>query len=274
MGCIYVVTNKINNKMYVGQTKHEDTSKRIKGHIYCSTSLLGRAIRKNSRSNFIIKEYKDIRMDWLDWFEIEMIKHYDCISPNGYNIMLGGQSYRLVNDITSEKIGLGNKGKMAWNKGIPCPEEQKIRTSEKLKGNTPWNKGKTAKDFPSLISKKKGIPCSIEARKKMHDSHIGVPLSEEHRKNIGKANIGKKMPNGFGETVRKRTLGVPKSPETKAKISGTLMGNIPWNKGKKMSKEFIEKDRKSHLGLKDSDETRKNKSIAQIERQKRNKEGR
>jgi hypothetical protein len=47
---------------------------------------------------------------------------------------------------TEETIALikqNRQGIPAWNKGIPCPPEQKQRNSIKLKGRVPWNKGLT-----------------------------------------------------------------------------------------------------------------------------------
>jgi len=132
MACVYVVTNKINNKIYVGQTI-KTSEERINDHKY-TKGLLGKAIRKYGKDNFIIKEYSDIRKEWLDWAEIELIKLYNSVIPNGYNISLGGQMNRIVNKETANRISSSNKNKLAWNKDLPQTEIVKIKISEALQG--------------------------------------------------------------------------------------------------------------------------------------------
>ena len=60
------------------------------------------------------------------------------------------------------------RGRVAWNKGVPCSEEQKKCISETLQGHIPWNKG---------------IPMSEEQKGKLRLAMIGQkrPKSEEQR---------------------------------------------------------------------------------------------
>ena len=110
VGNIYVLKNSINNKCYVGQTINS-IKNRLKSHKHNKKSLLGLAIYKYGIVSFCIYEYRNIPIEYLDYFEIEMIKRLNCISPNGYNIHLGGQLNRIFSEKTKKKIGLGNKGK-------------------------------------------------------------------------------------------------------------------------------------------------------------------
>jgi len=87
------------------------------------------------------------------------IVEYNSISPNGYNIEAGG-NYAPISLEAALKISKALKGRPSPNKGIPCGEEQKVKTSATLMGKKhsderrknislahigipAWNKGKT-----------------------------------------------------------------------------------------------------------------------------------
>jgi group I intron endonuclease len=99
---IYKITNKITGKSYIGQSIN--TSKRIKEHFWKATcskdvsfnSILHQAIRKYGAENFEIEILKECTVEELDELEKHYIKMYDTISPNGYNILEGGQKNRFV----------------------------------------------------------------------------------------------------------------------------------------------------------------------------------
>lgn len=86
---IYVITNNINHKQYVGQST--DPQRRFKSH--CShdkdNSLISKAIQKYGVDNF--------SLEIIGWFEDynekekEYIKLYRTKVPNGYNILSGGE---------------------------------------------------------------------------------------------------------------------------------------------------------------------------------------
>ena len=89
-GNIYVVRNRVNDKCYVGQTIHP-VEKRLREHSHNKKSLLGRAIRKYGINNFAIATFENIREEWIDWAEQEMIINKKSLVPNGYNIHAGVQ---------------------------------------------------------------------------------------------------------------------------------------------------------------------------------------
>ena len=99
LGSIYVITNKINRKQYIGQTI-SNVGHRWSEHKYDAIkrnkqTALASAIRKYGVENFNIKSIQDnIPYKELDIREIEYIKEYNTICPNGYNISEGGKSYR------------------------------------------------------------------------------------------------------------------------------------------------------------------------------------
>lgn len=116
MKCIYKITNKINGKVYIGQTinftqrmrnhksdAYNPNSKSYNKPLYCS-------IRKYGWDNFtkeIIEDYTD-KFDWQDLNEREIffIDYYkSLITQNGYNIETGGtQGERNKTPTYEEKL--------------------------------------------------------------------------------------------------------------------------------------------------------------------------
>jgi len=94
-------------------------------------------------------------------------------------------------------------------------ENTKLKISESLNGNIPWNSG---------------IPCREETKIKLSRVCKGKHRSPSTEFKKGCVSLNK---------------GIKLSEEVKRKISNTLKGNIPWNKGKKTSKETKEKMSKS-----------------------------
>lgn len=100
MGEIYIITNKINGKRYVGQTKYT-TEYRWNGHLYeCRVyahkpSYFHNAIIKYGSDAFEVKRViHNVPEKDLDRLEILCIKRYNTIRPNGYNICQGGVGVR------------------------------------------------------------------------------------------------------------------------------------------------------------------------------------
>ena len=112
MGTIYILTNKINNKVYVGQTT-QSFNKRFKVH-KCSKTAVGNALRKYGVDNFKTTILENIEEKYLDDCEREFIKEYNSLAPNGYNLSSGGDSPtrgRHLSEETKRKISESNKGK-------------------------------------------------------------------------------------------------------------------------------------------------------------------
>lgn len=96
---IYKITNLINNKCYIGQTK-QGYFKRFQQH--CSSdSLIGRAINKYGKENFII----EILESTTETSEANKLEHFyilknNCVVPNGYNANEYG---RLIGNVVENK---------------------------------------------------------------------------------------------------------------------------------------------------------------------------
>ena len=93
-GTIYKITNLINKKVYIGQTKqyYLDRQTQHKSHAKTGKSnhKLANAIRKYGENNFSIEIIEECPCSKLDEKEIYQINFYNAIEE-GYNIKQGGQ---------------------------------------------------------------------------------------------------------------------------------------------------------------------------------------
>ena len=110
-GEIYLITNKINGKYYIGQTlsiskngRKHGTSERWKEHCYNATKrnrtscpVLENAIRKHGKETFFIECVLKCDYGLLNYYEKKFISTYDCIAPKGYNLQEGGDGFRHHN---------------------------------------------------------------------------------------------------------------------------------------------------------------------------------
>jgi len=140
---IYKITNLINGKAYIGQTKRTLAS-RFKQHCQLnrkrSCPKLLAAIRKYGKENFTA-EILEIctTQEALNEREVFWIKNYNTFN-DGYNLSTGGSRYELSAEsrkkISESLIGRPNprKGipsnKPAWNKGKPWADERRKKMSD------------------------------------------------------------------------------------------------------------------------------------------------
>lgn len=82
---IYKITNKLNNKCYIGQSIHIE--RRWAEHCFPSkTSQISLAIQKYGKDNFNFEILEECTLEQLDEKEQFWIKYYNSITPNGYNV--------------------------------------------------------------------------------------------------------------------------------------------------------------------------------------------
>lgn len=143
---IYKFTNKVNGKVYIGQTIHT-LDKRVKNHLKESKQDTNRPIL-NAIKKYGIEQF-DIEVidcastqEELDTKEIEWIKKLDCVSPNGYNVLGGGQFNKTSTEEFSKSISEGLKNSKKWNQ-IKNSEEYKNKMQVRFIG---YNKGKKFSD--------------------------------------------------------------------------------------------------------------------------------
>lgn len=107
-GKIYLITNDVNSKVYVGQTI-QTLNKRFNGHCCYSKSdrsinmYIKRAIHKYGRDKFHIQLIEECPVNILDEREKYWINFYDSYNT-GYNLTLGGQDSNYFNINKLENI--------------------------------------------------------------------------------------------------------------------------------------------------------------------------
>lgn len=93
---IYKITNKINNKVYIGQSKNISRRWREHKRHYKNknnSSVLYKAIRKYGLENFLFEIIELCDESKLDELEIKYIANYKSNNKNyGYNLTEGGDS--------------------------------------------------------------------------------------------------------------------------------------------------------------------------------------
>lgn len=204
---IYKITNKINNKIYIGFTS-KTIQERLQEHINKSQKssakkqIIHKAIKKYGKENFIIEEV-DSSTDYnycLNVLEPYYIKLYNALDKSiGYNVGTGGEG-----------------GDNYTNN--PMLEEIRNKISQSLKN----------------------------FYKEHNGTWYGKTLSDEHKNNIKKSNIGEKLKIKFNtpkykQMFREMNLGENNpiygkhlSEETKLLLSQKL-------KGRKKSPKTIQK---------------------------------
>lgn len=137
---VYKIENKINGKIYIGQTV-QTLRKRLNQHKckkYASVgkSIIAQAIQKYGFENFQVDIIgRADSYEQLDVYERVAIKFYDCISPKGYNLTSGGQSQGKRCREVVERIAKKNRGRKATlearknmseaHKGLVYPTKRK-----------------------------------------------------------------------------------------------------------------------------------------------------
>ena len=89
-GIVYLFTNKLNGKKYVGQTCR-DFDTRLKEHLRHNKTYFDKALSKYGVENFNYEILEEVDCaDELNAREIAWIEKHNSIIPNGYNLCIGG----------------------------------------------------------------------------------------------------------------------------------------------------------------------------------------
>jgi group I intron endonuclease len=164
-----MITNKINKKLYIGQTIRSDLNCRWREHKLCKKDCIGNclynAYKKYGINNF---EYKLICICFnedCNKFEEEYIKKYNTFYPHGYNLQSGGGNHSLSKEV-KQLISEKTRGKPSSNKGKKMTDEQKIKLSESL---IKWNLNNKNKNVKTIEIKDK-ISMSLKKYYKNNDN--------------------------------------------------------------------------------------------------------
>ena len=118
IGVIYLITNKVNGKKYVGQTLKHFPIQRLSEHAY-GNKPIGKAIQKYGLKNF---EFKIIDIavsrDALNQKEAQWVTFYESLSPLGYNLCHGGGTSSGYRHSKKSRLQMAVKVRAAWERGV------------------------------------------------------------------------------------------------------------------------------------------------------------
>jgi group I intron endonuclease len=227
-GRIYLVTNMVNGKYYVGQTTKE-IKERWMNHLYQSRAglqyALHAAIREYGEQAFLVEELVQAestnRLNLLQTAWIIATKSYT--QPLGYNQTLGGKRHEQTEG-SRRKISAALKGRVftdahraklsAANRGRHLSDEWRAKLAESHTGkrlppftaahrlhisNAAKGRKLTAEGLESLRESRR----RPEFRAKISAARSGKPLSEEHRAAISAANKGREVTLEHREALSK-----------------------------------------------------------------------
>jgi len=244
-GRIYRLTNKIDGKMYHGQTTEKYINKRwnVYKRLQCKRQpKLYNALKKYGWDNFLAEVIDTTPQDQLqlDELEIYYIAKFDSMN-NGYNGTEGGHGGGKLSKEAKKKISESKMGEKNPNFGKPLSEEHKRKISESNSGNKNVMFGKCGKLSPIF-----GFRHSDESKMKMSKSKKGTK-----NPNFGKA-LSKEMKQKLSEVNKgnKYSLGHHHSDETKKILSDAFSGKNNPMFGKHLSEETKKKISEAQTGNK------------------------
>jgi group I intron endonuclease len=231
-GRIYLLTNKVNGKKYVGQTSNALETRWIK---HKSAAKAGkklpilRAIRKYGPESFTIEVIAESLRPFLNDLERFFIRL--CRSQttqHGYNRTEGGDGVAMK---PSEETLAKMRGRKLSKEHIAKLRARKFSDETRAKMSAA-RKGK--KSSQEHIAKMTGWKHSDEARAKIGAAGLGRKLSDETRAKMSsasKARKGRKLSNEHRANISAAQVGRKFSEETRAKMSAAKLGK----KGAKQS---------------------------------------
>jgi len=227
MSIIYKATNKLNNKIYIGQTI-KTLTERKKSHQasakHNSKYHFHNAIRKYGFENFnweILKKGITNKKQ-LDKLEIKYIKDYNSIKI-GYNISTGGGGGDTLTNHPNKKEIFEKISKS--QKGREMSETTKKNWYKKMYIDNPDRfKGKNNPMYGKKLSEKRKKEIS-EQQKGRISPMKGKKHSEKTKRKISLASKGRKKTDKFKKMMSKVHKGKVLSKETKLKISITKRKN-------------------------------------------------
>jgi len=123
MGCVYVIKNTRNKKMYVGQTvnSHKERFKKHISMVYSDgCSALYSAMKKYGCNTFYVRVIikGDFSKSKLNDLEEYYIKKINTMSPHGYNLTTGGSYFKMSEQSKTKMIESMKGRKITWSDKI------------------------------------------------------------------------------------------------------------------------------------------------------------
>lgn len=223
MGYIYKITNKISGKMYIGETKEADVETRWKGHLNAirhnrGCPALQDAVRKYGIDKFkfeiVVICFDENRYDMEQFY----IKKYNTLTPNGYNITLGGLGGGFIGKKhTPETLARIKESGAKFREENPDHFEtyreklsnslKKLNISERMKNSEKWQTairegrigGGAHKNKENNETTRHKISESLKKYHHTKVNNISVNI-EEHRIRMAKA-VGKSIHKVENENI-------------------------------------------------------------------------
>lgn len=187
---IYIHINKINKKVYIGQTCQNPKKRWENGKGYDSCPRFYNAILKYGWDNFEhIILFENLSLQQANQKEKELIKKYNSTDEKyGYNITSGGSNFHHSEE-TKRKIGQSNKIAL---KGITWSQQHKQKISQMFtgQGNPFYGKHHTQQSKEKISNNRKGK--NIGKQHPFYGKHH-TKQSKEKISNNRKGKGGKKV---------------------------------------------------------------------------------
>jgi group I intron endonuclease len=206
---IYRIKNKINNKVYIGQTSRS-IEQRFTEHCNnnISQSAIANAINKYGRENFEIEMLaKADSQEALDELEIFYINTNSSLTPDGYNLKTGGLEGSRYSDESREKMSLARIG-------TTLSEETKQKMSDTHLKRWKTDDGTLAKKRSKDV---KNAWNSADYREKIEKAKTEYWQNPNNRENASKKAI-ELMTEEQKAFISKRVKESNSKPEIKAKL--------------------------------------------------------
>lgn len=247
-GFIYITTNMIDGRRYIGQKVFDNRWKYYLGSGVHFTRALKKYDRKNFIRNIVAIAYSQKELNEL---EKQWINNYNAVNDNSfYNIAKGGQ-YNPWNEKTQEEILEIRKKISNTLKGRKLSEETKKKLKETSSGRKHTEESKL-----KMSNAQKGKKLSKETIQKILNSRKWYKPSEETKRKIGekskgnKYNLGKKHTDKTKQKISEINKGKKISAETRIKMSRAQKGKKHPMYGKKHTEITKTKMSKSHKKMK------------------------
>ena len=187
---LYVITNTINNRLYVGVSKNP--KQRWKSHVQLSqkksgawSTFLSNAMKKHGHENFtmnVLRSYENQEKAYRVEKKLTVFLKHRGVKL--YNIIIGGAGHRHTTIDGRTRIGLAAKQRQT---GIPLPEKTKQKIANALQG-------KTVKQEPPLSIKINLIKnCELHF-KRDGEHNSNSKLTEENVREIKQTFLVSEIP--------------------------------------------------------------------------------